>query len=292
MRRCFIVFFSLVPATLLGQGAASFSKPLRTIDSIPAPESVAVGPDGAWYVSSFGKFDNGADGAIYRVDPERGTREIYARGLEDPCGVVFLGETLWVADRKGVYRIQGQKPELVFPAASFPRPLHFLNDLAAGPGGTLYVSDTGDSTASGRGAVFILRPGSRPSVLPGSDTVRAQSSANGLLVGLGDTLYLVGYRTGVLSLRDGRGAWHEVARGLGSPDGIAFAPGRTGFYVSDNVGGNLYLVPRSSGAGAVRLTSGLKAPADLIVDQRRRWLVIPENDGNRLSIYPLGNPSG
>lgn len=292
MRLSFIVLLGLVPAALSGQASPSFSKPLRTIDSIPAPESVAVGPDGAWYVSSFGRFDNGADGAIYRVDPDRGTREVYARGLEDPCGVVFLGQALWVADRKGVYRIRGQKPELVFPASSFPRPLHFLNDLAAGPGGILYVSDTGDSTASGRGAVFVLREGSRPSVVPGSDTVRAQSSANGLLLGAGDTLYVVGYRTGVLSVRDGRNTWRELSRGLGSPDGIDFAPGGTGFYVSDNVGGNLYFVPRSPGAAPARLASGLKAPADLIVDQKRRVLVVPENDGNRLSVYSLGNPDG
>src|SRR5687768_3385956 len=99
----------------------SFERPLRIIDSIPAPESVAIGPDGAWYISSFGKFGVKGDGAVYRVDPEKGTREIFAPGLDDPCGVLFVGKTLWAADREGVYRVTAGKVELVYPATDFPR---------------------------------------------------------------------------------------------------------------------------------------------------------------------------
>jgi gluconolactonase len=265
---------------------AAFSRPLRIVDSIPAPESVAIGPDHAWYVSSFGKFDAKGDGAVYRIDPDKGTREIFATGLDDPCGLLFLGDTLWVADRRGIYRVSRGQVKLVYPAKDFPRTLHFLNDLAAGPGGTMYVSDTGDSTAAGRGAVFVVASGKRPTLLPGSDTVKAQSSANGLFPGSSDALYVVGYRTGVLSMTDGHGAWREIARGLGSPDGIDSA-GNDAFYVSDNVGGDIFLVPRLPGGKPIKLTAGLKSPADLIVDHRRGLLVVPENSGNRLSIYRI-----
>lgn len=286
MRVAFVIALSLIPAWVWGQNPGSFSRPSRVIDSIPGPESVAVGPDKAWYVSAFGKFDNGADGAVYRVDPDKGTREIYADKLEDPCGVVFAGSTLWVADRKGVYRVTRGEIELVYPAKDFPRPLHFLNDLAVGRNGELYVSDTGDSTAGGHGAVFRLTPGKRPTVVPGSDTVRAQSSVNGLFRGGGDSLYTVGYRTGVLSVTDGKGAWRELARGLGAPDGIE-ATGLGTLYVTDNVGGDLFLVQRTAGARPTKLASGLKAPADLVVDHTRGLLVVPENDANRLSAYQV-----
>jgi sugar lactone lactonase YvrE len=285
--RAFPLFvLCLLPAQLWAQNPASLGKPWRTIDAIPGPESVTVGPDGAWYVSSFGKFDNGPDGAVYRVDPDKGTRELYAGGLEDPCGVAFLGNTLWVADRKGVYRVTRARAELVYPANVFPRELQFLNDLVAGRSGELYVSDTGDSTASGHGAVFRLMPGKRPALVPGSDTVRAQSSVNGLFLGGGDTLYTVGYRTGVLSVTDGKGAWRELARGLGAPDGID-AAGPRAFYVSDNVGGDLFLVQRAGDTKPAKLASGLESPADLVVDHARGLLVIPENSGNRLSAYRL-----
>ena len=178
------------------------------------------------------------------------------------------------------------KVELVHPAKSFPRPLHFLNDLAAGPGGSLYVSDTGDSTVAGHGAVFVLRPDRRPAVVPGSDTVRSQFSPNGLFPGGGDTLFVVGYRTGVLSVTDGHGVWKELAKGLGSPDGIDAAGGDS-FYVSDNVGGTLYLVPRSGKTKPAKIAAGLKAPADLVIDRKRGLLVVPENDNNRLGVYAV-----
>jgi gluconolactonase len=220
------------------------------------------------------------------VDPETGRSQVYARGLEDPCGVLFSGSTLWVADRKGVYRVTRDKAELVFPAKAFPRELHFLNDLAGGSAGELYVSDTGDSTRAGHGAMFRLRPGAPPELVPGSDTVRAQSSANGLFRASGDSLYAVGYRTGILSVTDGRGHWKELARGLGSPDGIDAAL-EGGFYISDNVGGDLFLVSSQPGAQPAKLASGLEAPADLVVDKKRGLLVVPENSGNRLTVYKV-----
>jgi sugar lactone lactonase YvrE len=291
MRLLLVFVLALVPVQLRSQAPAPLGPPLRTIGDIPGPESVAVGPDGAWYVSSFGKFDNGADGAVYRVDPDKGTREMYADKLEDPCGVAFVGNTLWVADRKGVYRVTRGRVELVYPAGSFPRELHFLNDLAVGRNGMLYVSDTGDSTAAGHGAVFRLVPGKRPEVVAGSDTVRAQSSVNGLFPGGGDTLYTVGYRTGVLSVTDGKGRWQELARGLGAPDGIDVATDGA-FYVSDNVGGDLFLVQRGGNIPPARLASGLKAPADLVVDRKRGLLVVPENDASRLSVYPVAGHHG
>jgi hypothetical protein len=94
MRISFQILLVLGPASasLHAQNpSTSFDHPYRVVDSIPAPESVAIGPDGAWYVSSFGKFGVKGDGAVYRVDPEKGAREIFAPGLDDPCGLLFVG---------------------------------------------------------------------------------------------------------------------------------------------------------------------------------------------------------
>ena len=98
MQRASLLAIGLIPAILQAQSPASLSKPVRIIDSIPAPERVAVGPDGAWYVSSFGKFGNGFDGAVYRVDPDKGTREPFAGGHEDPCGLLWGVHSGWPTD--------------------------------------------------------------------------------------------------------------------------------------------------------------------------------------------------
>jgi len=47
------------------------------------------------------------------------------------------------------------------------------------------------------------------------------------------------------------------------------------------------MVPRVPGGKLVTLTTGLKSPADLLVDHRRGLLVVPENSGNRLSANRL-----
>jgi hypothetical protein len=86
----------------------------------------------------------------------------------------------------------------------------------------------------------------------------------------------------------GKPLWRTLATRLGAPDGIEAATGNA-FYVSDNVGGDLFWAPRGGG-NPVKLASGLQAPADLVVDRGRGLLIVPENSANRLSVYRL--PSG
>jgi hypothetical protein len=50
MRLLLFIGVSLLSSQLWSQEPAPLGKPLKLIDSIPGPESVAVGPDGAWYV--------------------------------------------------------------------------------------------------------------------------------------------------------------------------------------------------------------------------------------------------
>jgi hypothetical protein len=98
-------------------------------------------------------------------------------------------------------------------------------------------------------------------------------------------LYVVGYQSGTLSVTDGHGSWKTLATGLGAPDGIESAAG-SAFYISDNVGGDVFWVPRGGGS-PVKLGSGPQSPADLVVDRGRGLLIVPENSGNRLSVYRL-----
>ena len=283
-----LVLLSLLPGQLWSQEPSHLGVRVRVISSIPGPESVAVGPDGAWYVSAFGKFDNGADGG------STGSIRIRALARSTPAD----WRTPWRAVRRlhpvggrseGVYRVTRGNVELVYPAKSFPRPLHFLNDLAAGPGRlTLRQRHRRLDRCRPRGGV-PAGTRERATVVACSDTVRAQSSVNGLFPGSGDTFVHRRLSDGG-ALDNRRKRWLAGSGpGLGSPDGIDAASGAA-FYISDNVGGDLFLAQRKP-AKPVKIMGGLKAPADLVVDRARSLLVVPENDGNRLTIYRISDMS-
>ena len=259
---------------------------VRVIDSVRAPESVAIGPDGRYYVSSFGETSENRDGAVYAIDANSGAKTVYAGGLLDPCGIAFQGDTLWVADRNGVLRVTPNgRVKMIVPVKRFPHRIYFLNDIAIDRDGSVLVTDTGDDKTKTGGGVYRIHSDGRVSLVHGS--LAAIGDANGILLGQDGALYAVGYRTGRLMRRDTTGSWHRVATGLGGPDRLAFdANGR--LFVTDNVGGVLYMLTGlDSGTVAKPVAEGLRAPADLIVDQARSLLVVPENDGNRISFYKL-----
>lgn len=285
------VFMASAAAAQQPPTIARIGEPAQIIDSLPAPESVTLGPDGRWYVSTFGPSDSAGDGAVWVVDPATGAISIHATGLDDPCGLVFVGDTLWVADRKGLYRVAGDTVQLVYGADAFPRPLGFLNDLAVGSDGALYLSDTGNPQTRSGGAIYRIAPGRKPALVPGSETVRNAMNPNGLFVAASDSIYAVDFASGVLIVTDGRGTWREVATGLGAPDGIAEA-GAGAFYVTDNRGGDLFRVGRAPGSRAEKLASGFKSPADLAVDGRRGLLLVPEKGADRVVVYRLQPKAG
>ena len=51
-------------------------------------------------------------------------------------------------------------------------------------------------------------------------------------------------------------------------------------------------MPRRAGGKTVKLASGLRAPADLVLDRRAGLLIVPENDAGRLAVYRVGSGAG
>jgi len=96
------------------------------------PTSLAVGPDGALYVSS--RFE----GLVYRVAAD-GTAEVYATDLGVPCGLAFGPDgALYVGDRSGsILRIGARRETAV--VATLP-PSVAAYHLAFGPDAALYVT--------------------------------------------------------------------------------------------------------------------------------------------------------
>ena len=93
--------------------------------------SMAMGPDGALYVSS--RFE----GAVYRVATD-GTFETVASDLGVACGIAFDTDgSMFVGDRSGtVFRVRRGKPVMF---ATLPASVAAFH-LAMAPGGDLYVA--------------------------------------------------------------------------------------------------------------------------------------------------------
>src|SRR5258707_8863491 len=169
-------------ALLLISATASADEPAvtRLAEGLKTPESVAVGGDGTVFVSTMGRFGADGDGEIVAI--KEGAAVPFAKGFDDPKGLVAFRDWLFVADKQRVWRIDGEGQAEVFAAAdAFPRPPRFLNDLAVDEKGTLYVSDTGD--LQGReGAVFRIDGEGAVTLVTDSQMAPLLQGPNGLLV--------------------------------------------------------------------------------------------------------------
>jgi sugar lactone lactonase YvrE len=269
-------------------GEASLGDPILVVESLPTPESAAVGPDGRYYVSLIGEFGKDGDGAVVILDPETGAQTPYASGLFDPTGLVFKDDTLYAADRDGVLRIApGGAVSMLASADAFPRKPMFLNDVVLDGEGNLLVSDTGDLTSPAGGAIFRVTPAGEVSLVAHSDSVPEVTKVNGLARGPDGMIYALGFGSGELHASQGEGAWRKVGEGYGKGDGLAFdSAGR--LWVTDHEGGYVLLAePAAPQAAPRRVAQGLEGAADLTVDEARGRLVVPELRGNRIKVFEL-----
>lgn len=257
-------------------------KPEDLIEGFSTPESVAVGPDGRYYVSNVGQPGQPGDGAI-KVVKDRVVEDL-ATGLDDPKGVVIWEEQLYVADIDRVWQISlsGQR-ELFIGPEDFPTPPRFLNDVAFAPSSDyLYISDTQ------LGIIFRVR-----ACLCGGVRIFAERARfpelqgpNGLAFDREGNLLVIDFSTGKLLRITSDGSGEVIGEGFGGGDGLAIdAEGN--LYISDYKGGKIF--KRAPDGATEIIAQGLKAPADIAIDLERNLLLVPEFSGDRLRLIPLGD---
>ena len=279
-----------MPGGANGGAGAGLGEPVLVVDSLAMPESAAPGPDGRWYVSLIGVFGTNDDGAIVAVDASSGAVDTVATGLDDPKGVTFKGDTLYVADVGGVFTVAPGGAVSVFaPASAFPRPPGLLNDVVFDAGGDLLVSDTGSLDGSAHGAIFRVSPSGEVTLVPQSDTLPELGSVNGL-ASSADGVYAVDFSSGSLFWTDGAGEWRKVVDGLGAGDGLAL-DGFGRLYVTDHTGGTVLVLLNIAGPGNPfgpdTVASGIEGAADLSIDAVKNRLLVPALRGNRLLVFEL-----
>jgi DNA-binding beta-propeller fold protein YncE len=275
--RKIVVFCSA--ALIVAWGIAQPQQPVRSITGFSTPESVAVGPDGNYYVSNLGNLNAIGDGKVSKVTFEGNETRVsdFVTGL-DAAGAAFFENSLYVVDTKGIWKIEltGQA-NLWLPLEKFPVPPSLLNDLAFDNAGNLYISDTNRSlifrvTREGHVTVFL-----DPSTVPGLN------GPNGLIFDAEDNLYIVDLNSSKLFKVSPDGTVKVLLESVGAGDGLAF-DGEKNLYISDFLGRVLKLDLQGN---VSVFAQNLISPADITIDLKRSLLVVPEFYAHRITLIPL-----
>jgi len=267
---------------------------LHSVTGFSTPEGVAHDTVAdVYFVSNIAGNPSARDnnGFISRLTPEGVVDSLrFVSGgragvtLHAPKGMAITGDTLWVTDLN-VVRGFDRRTGATVATIPFGSRAQFLNDLAIGPDGALYATETGirispagAMEATGLDAVFRIGPGRRVTVAARDSTLRAP---NGVTWN-GDRMLVAGARDSALhSWRNG-GALQRAGLTAGGADGLAvLADGRI---IGSSWGDSSVSVV---GDSVYRLIPGLVSPADFAVDRRRRRLIVPLFQVDRVEIWQL-----
>lgn len=252
------------------------------------PESVMWdSAQDVYFVSNINGAPNAKDGNgfISRVGPAGIVMDsAFMTGLNAPKGMALVGDTLWVTDIDAVRAFNARTGA---PVATVAVPgAIFLNDIAAAPDGSLYVTDT----AIRFGAAGVEHPGTDQIFRIARDrtvTLAAKSDTfarpNGITWDAANGRFVV-VPFGGNSLF----AWKPgdaptvIGTGPGQFDGVEIAHGAV--WVSSWADSSVYRYVNGQGTNLIK---GVPSPADIGYDAKRNRLLIPIFTGNRVEIWQL-----
>ena len=261
---------------------------MSKITGLKTPESVVQAKDGKIYVSEINEFGKDGDGQITVI--ENSKPRVFATGLDDPKGLVIIGQNLYVADKTKVLKInlagQAQGQVQVFAATSaFPETPLFLNDLEADISGNVYVSDTGDLKGKG-GAIYKIDPQGKVTLVVNNKQESRLLGPNGLIMDdTGDVIMVVDFVSGILySYNMKTHKLIDLAEGFGGGDGLVHhSSGK--MFVSDWNNGKVFSISLKGDVKEIK--SGYKAAADIALTKDERYLMVPDMKAGELDFIPL-----
>ena len=204
--------------------------------------------------------------------------------LNAPKGMAIKGDTLFVTDIKCIRMFNRTTGESI--ASLCVDGTTFLNDIAVGPEGSLFVTDSGfnDGFApSGTDAIYRLSlDESRPHVTLAKDA--GLGAPNGIAIG-SRGIFVVTYRSGEVLRFTAEGEKTVLMPASGRQlDGIAFS-NDGGFLFSAWGDSTVYHV---DGSGVIhRLITGVEAPADIGYDPKRNRVLVPLFNQNAILLRDM-----
>jgi len=272
---------------------ASGGAPIKaaTVRGFQTPESVKWdSTQDVYFVSNINGAPNAKDGNGYisRLGPAgMVTDSAFIKGLNAPKGMALVHDTLWVAD---VDQVRAFNAHTGAPVATVPIPgAIFLNDIAAAPDGSLYVTDTairfganGAVAHPGTDQIFRIAPDRKVSVAIKSDSL---GRPNGITWDAANQRFIVVPFGGksLLAWKPGDTTVTSLGTGAGQFDGVEIT--RDGaIWVTSWADSSVYRYANGQDTNAIK---GVPSPADIGYDARRNRLLIPIFTGNRVEIWQL-----
>jgi glucose/arabinose dehydrogenase len=131
----------LALAAVLCSAALVSAEPRKVfVTGLKHPIGVTIGAGGKIYVAVINDKEKLEAGEVLRVEGEKTVP--FASGFSYPTAVKAFQQWLYVADLKGIWRIDPKgKSELVAPISAFPKPVRLMDLAIDGESGLIYVSE-------------------------------------------------------------------------------------------------------------------------------------------------------
>ena len=273
---------------------------VKTIEGFKTPESVKWdASSGYWYVSNINgqppaKDGNGfisrltKDGAVDSLHFITGGKNGVT--LNAPKGMAIIGDTLFVADIDAIRAFNKTTGAAIRSWDVSKQGAKFLNDVAATPGGDVYITDTqvafgadGSVSHTGTDRIFMISKDRK------SASIALQSDSLGRPNGItwdakGNRFVVVSFGSNALhAWTPGSKDVTTLATGPGQFDGVEFtSDGR--LLVSSWADSSVSVV---TGSSMTHLVTGVEAPADIGLDPARGLLAVPLFNKGQVEIWQV-----
>ena len=275
----------------LGLTSAAFAAdlPKALFTELKNPESVCYGPEGLLYITEIGEAGKNGDGKVTVIQKD-GQKRTFADGLDDPKGIVFFRDALYLTDKTKLIKVDAQGKTSVYMGPElFPAPPLFLNDIAIDVmAGIFLVSDSG---LQGKGGA-IYRVDVRLhkiELVANAETIPGLTKPNGVAFDGSSHIVFADMAQGVLyRVRVPDRAVQKIAENLEGADGLVWDNfGR--LFITSWTTGKVFAIPRP-GHKPVLIGEGLKSAADCCLDRDGQNLLIPDMKSGTLTTLPTSIP--